>query len=59
MRFCLFFFCIVTVIFAQRPDSLTIDKAVEIALNRHPSMTQAKEALEAAKIHASGLKSQF
>ena len=52
MRFCLFFFCIVTVIFAQRPDSLTIDKAVEIA-----SITQAQEALEASRAHTQGLTS--
>ena len=48
---------IVAVVFAQQPDSLTIDKAVDIVLKRHPSITQAKEALEAARAHTRGIES--
>ena len=57
MRLCLLSILIVTGVFAQQPDSLTIDKAVDIVLKRHPSITQAKEALEAARAHTQGLKS--
>jgi outer membrane protein len=57
MRSCLFVVFIVAGVFAQQPDSLTIDKAVDIVLKRHPSISQAKEALEAARAHTRGLQS--
>ncbi len=57
MRLCLLAFLIAAGVFAQEQDSLTIDRAVEIVLKRHPSITQAKEELEAARAHTHGLTS--
>jgi outer membrane protein TolC len=45
-----------TGVFAQS-DSLTIDKALEIVLKRHPSINQAQEALEASRAHTQSLSS--
>ncbi|MGA2505899.1 MAG: TolC family protein [Chitinispirillaceae bacterium] len=42
---------------AQGRDSLTVDNAVEIVLQRNPSVAQATEALEAARELTLGLKS--
>jgi outer membrane protein TolC len=57
MRLCLLSILIVAGVFAQQQDSLTIDKAVDIVLKRHPSITQAQEALEASRAHTQGLTS--
>jgi outer membrane protein len=43
----------------QTQDSLTIDKAVEIVLKRHPSVAQAQEALAASREHTQGLKCAY
>jgi len=58
MRLCLFIALSITEIFAQQ-DSLTLSGAVAIVLKRHPSITQAREALMAAAEHTRGLQSSF
>jgi outer membrane protein len=42
---------------AQQPDSLTLDRAIEIVMKRNHSIRQAEEALRVAKEHTVGLKS--
>ncbi len=42
---------------AQRQDSLTLDRAIDIAVKRNFAIRQADEALAAAKEHTGGLKS--
>ena len=56
MRYCILGLLIATGALAQQ-DSLTIGKAVEIVLKRHPSINQAQEALEAARAHTQSLTS--
>lgn len=42
---------------AQQPDTLTIDRAIDIVMKRNPSILQAEEALAASEAHTAGLKS--
>ncbi len=52
------FICAACSVFAQQ-DSLTINKAIEIVLDRHPSVIQVQEALAAAQEHSQSLKSAY
>ena len=47
----------VAAVFSQGRDSLTVDNAVEIVLQRNPSVAQATEALAAARELTLGMKS--
>jgi outer membrane protein len=44
---------------AQQQDSLTVEQAVTMAVKRHPSVAQAKGALEAAKAHTQSAWSAY
>jgi len=46
-------------VFSQQQDSLTINKAIEIVLKRHPSIVQATEALAAMQERTQGQKSSY